>query len=362
LTVRIMIGQTIPRHKIIDDIETLREQNQPLHEQNHYSFHGLIGHSPQMQKLFALLEKVIPTEGRVLLEGESGTGKELVARIIHYNGPRQGKPFLAIDCGALPANLLESELFGYRKGAFTGAQRDKKGLFEAVNGGDLFLDEIVSMPLELQSKFLRVIETGEIRPLGATQVKQVDVRIIAAASSNLRTEVQAGRFRQDLFFRLNVVNLKLPSLRECQSDIAILADHFLQKAAGKYGKKISGFKPEAMIYLETYPWPGNVRELENVIEYMVILAEPQLEWITAELLPVELRPQVTPVGALTNTPAATLKSPAAEIKTAQEVQEKMMLLEALAKHDWNQLATAKALGLPESTMRYKMLKHGIKKP
>jgi Nif-specific regulatory protein len=192
--------------------EKLFDENLRLRQevQNKYSSHGIIGHSPKMQEMFALLERVIPTEGRVLLEGESGTGKELVARVIHYNGPRQEKPFVAVDCGALPANLLESELFGYIKGAFTGALRDKKGLFEAANGGTLFLDEIVNMPLEIQSKFLRAIQEGEIRPLGSTQVRKVDVRIIAAASRNLRTEVQAGRFRQDLFFRLNVVNIPLP--------------------------------------------------------------------------------------------------------------------------------------------------------
>jgi len=338
--------------------ESLFAETQRLRQevQDKYSFHGIIGYSPKMQEMFALLEKVISTEGRILLEGESGTGKELVARIIHYNGPRQDRPFVAVDCGALPANLLESELFGYVKGAFTGALRDKKGLFEAANGGTLFLDEIVNMPLEIQSKFLRAIQEGEIRPLGSTQVRKVDVRIIAAASSNLRAEVAAGRFRQDLFYRLNVVNVALPPLRERKEDIAILANHFLNKMAEKYGKKITGFKPEVVIYLEAYVWPGNVRELEHVIERMVILAEPQLESITPELLPLELQPQ-----AISNAIAAAQKSPVAEMKAVQDVHEKTLLLEALTKHDWNQSAAAKALGIHESTVRYKMQKYGIKK-
>jgi len=198
---------------------------------NKYHFHGIIGHSTKMQALFALLERVIPTEGRVLLEGESGTGKELIARVIHYGGPRKDGPFVAIDCGAPPANLMESELFGYVKGAFTGALRDKKGLFEEAHGGTLFLDEIVNMPPEVQAKFLRALQEGEIRPVGSAQAKKVEVRIIAAASINLRTQVEAGKFRQDLFYRLNVVNVSLPSLRERKEDIAILANHFLKKTA-----------------------------------------------------------------------------------------------------------------------------------
>ncbi len=321
--------------------------------QDKYAFHGLIGHSPKMQELFALLERVIPTEGRVLLEGESGTGKERVARIIHYNGPRQTGPFVAVDCGALPANLLESELFGYTKGAFTGALRDKKGLFEAAESGTLFLDEIVNISLEIQSKFLRAIQEGEIRPLGDTQARKVDVRIIAAASGNLRTEVAAGRFRQDLFYRLHVVNIALPPLRERKEDIARLANHFLYTLAAKYGKKISGFKPEAMIYLEGYNWPGNVRELEHIVERMVILAEPDLELLTPELLPLEIH--------LDNAEAIPEAQASEGVKTMKDAYEKMILLEVLNKQDWNQSATAKALGIHESTVRYKMQKYGIKK-
>jgi transcriptional regulator with PAS, ATPase and Fis domain len=309
-----------------------------------------------MQEVFALMERVIPTEGRVLLEGESGTGKELFARVIHYGGPRAAAPFVAVDCGALPANLLESELFGYVKGAFTGAMRDKKGLFEEADSGTLFLDEIVNMPIEVQSKFLRAIQEGEIRPLGSTQVKKVEVRIIAAASANLRAQVQAGKFREDLFYRLNVVSISLPSLRERKEDIAILANHFLHKMATKYGKKISGFKPETLVHLEAYSWPGNVRELEHVVERMVILAEQDIAYIPSKLLPLELLLQTS---ATVHSPAQKPSPP--DMKAIQDTHEKTMLLEALTKHHWNQSTTAKALGIHESTLRYKMKKYGLKK-
>lgn len=322
-----------------------------------YQFHGIIGHSPKMQALFALLERVIPTEGRVLLEGESGTGKELIARVIHYGGPRQDGPFLAVDCGALPANLMESELFGYVKGAFTGALRDKKGLFEEANGGTLFLDEIVNMPLEIQAKFLRAIQEGEIRSVGSTQVKKVNVRLIAAASVNLRAQVEAGKFRQDLFYRLNVVNVALPPLRERKEDIVVLANHFLKKIAEKHNRPIKGFKPETVAYLENYAWPGNVRELENVVERMVILSEPKSELIAPESLPLEIRPPT-----LESDTTVPQGKPSPGVKTMKDAYEKMILLEALMKHDWNQSAAARELEVDEKSVRYKMQKFGIKKP
>jgi transcriptional regulator with GAF, ATPase, and Fis domain len=336
---------------LFDEAMRLRQE-----VQDKYSFHDLIGHGPKMQEVFALLQKVIPTEGRVLLEDENGTGKERVAHIIHYNGPRKDGPFVPVDCGALPANLLESELFGYVRGAFTGASRDKKGLFEAAHGGTLFLDEIVNMPLEIQSKFLRAIQEGEIRPVGSTQTRKVDVRIIAAASGNLRAEVAAGKFRQDLFFRLHVVNVPLPSLRERKEDITILANHFLNEMAAKHKKKINGFKPETMVLLEAYAWPGNVRELEHVVERMVILAERNLDYISSELLPIELQPQsMTPMIS----PPQQGTSPDAKVRRV--ALEKTKLFEALIQHHWNQSAAARALGIHEATLRHKMKKHGIKK-
>lgn len=238
-----------------------------------YALYGIIGRSPEMRAVFSLLERVIPTDVQVLLEGESGTDKERIARAIHYNGPRQAKPFVAVDCGALPASLLESELFGYAKGAFTGAQKDRKGLFEEAHGGTLFLDEIANMPPEIQAKFLRAIQEGEIRPLGTSQMRKVDVRIIAAASGNLQDQVEAGKFRQDLFYRLNVVRIALPPLRKRKEDITILTNHFLRAMNEKYHKRIKGFNVEIIPLLEAYPWPGNVRELEHAVERAVVLCD-----------------------------------------------------------------------------------------
>lgn len=255
--------------------EQLFKETQRLKKevQDKYAFHGIIGHSEKMQAVFSLLERVVSTDVRVLLEGESGTGKERIARAIHYSGTRKDDSFVAVDCGALPANLLESELFGYVKGAFTGASQDRIGLIEGANGGTLFLDEIGNMPPELQSKFLRTIQEKEIRPVGSTKVREVDVRIIAAASLNLEEKVKDGSFRQDLYYRLNVVKISLPPLRERREDIAILADHFLRSMNERYGKKIKGFNPGLVQRLEGYSWPGNVRELEHAMERAVVLCE-----------------------------------------------------------------------------------------
>jgi transcriptional regulator with GAF, ATPase, and Fis domain len=337
--------------------EALFTETQRLRKevQEKYAYHGIIGQSLKMQQMFGLLERVIPTEGRVLLEGESGTGKELIARILHFGGPLKEGPFVAVDCGALPANLLESELFGYVKGAFTGANQDKKGLFEEADLGTLFLDEIANMSNEVQSKFLRAIEEGEFRPLGTTQIKKVNVRIIAAASDNLQAKVEAGKFREDLYYRLKVVNISLPPLRERKEDISILANHFLNKMADKYGKKVRALKAETIACLEDYTWPGNVRELENTVERMVVLAEENLEYVPSELLPQEIRSQSFEYSA---SQPENLRPH--NMKTMKDTYEKSMLLEALREHDGNQSAAARALGIAESTLRYKMQKYGIK--
>ncbi len=319
-----------------------------------YAFHGIIGRSEKMQAVFTLLERILPTDTRVLLEGETGTGKELIARVLHYNGPRKDGPFVALDCGALPANLLESELFGYVKGAFTGAHQDRKGLLEAANGGTIFLDEIVNMPLEVQGKLLRAIETCEIRPLGSNRVKQIDIRIIAAASDDLRSRVEAGRFRRDLFYRLNVVSIHLPPLRERGDDLVILAHHFLEKMAQQYGKPIAGFRPETLAGLENYHWPGNVRELENVIERMIVLAPSDTEYLEPELLPAHL-PSVRTSASDARPPDSGKRT----LKTMTEAFEKALLREALEKSRWNQSSAARELGISERMVRYKMQKFGI---
>ncbi|MCI0698837.1 sigma-54-dependent Fis family transcriptional regulator [candidate division KSB1 bacterium] len=262
------IEQAHIREQLFNDYERLRQE---IPER--FGIHGIIGHGGAMKEVFSVLDRIIPTDGRVLIHGESGTGKELIAKVIHYAGPRQAAPFVAVDCGALPSNLLESELFGYVRGAFTSANRDRRGLFEEADTGTLFLDEIVNMPMELQAKLLRAIQESEIRPLGNSQVRKVDVRIIAAASESVRDEMIAGKFRRDLFYRLNVVNINLPSLRERKEDIPILADHFLGTLNRKYGKHIKGFHPDTMTHLAAYAWPGNIRELEHAMERAVVLCQ-----------------------------------------------------------------------------------------
>lgn len=321
-----------------------------------FAVQGIIGNSDKLREIFTLLERVLPTDARVLLEGESGTGKERIARVIHYNGPRHNKPFVAVDCGALPANLLEGELFGYLKGAFTGAHRDKKGLFAEADGGTLFLDEIANMPLEIQSKLLRAIQENEIRPLGSTTTTKIDVRIIAA-SANIRKNLDEGNFRPDLYYRLNVVPIQLPPLRERKGDVPILGNHFLQEMANKYQKPLVSFTPQAMAFMEQYEWPGNIRELENLVERMVILADPQVTQIDESLLPLEIRPQELEMVA-----AQLPDFSSADIKAKKEAYEKMMLLEALARNDWNQSSAGRDLGISERTVRYKMQKFGIQKP
>lgn len=316
-------------------------------------FHGIIGKSPAMKKMFHDLERIIPTEGRVLLEGESGTGKELVTRILHQCGPRKEGPFVAVDCGALPPNLMESELFGYVKGAFTGAFQDKTGLFEEAHGGTLFLDEISNMTKEVQSKLLRVIEEGELRPVGSSKIKKVDVRIVAAASDNLLTHIKDGGFREDLYYRLNVLKIILPPLRERKEDIPVLANHFLQQLADKYQKNARRFHPDTMIHCERYDWPGNVRELENAVERMVILAGEKDTVLHKGLLPMEV------LSPHTDSDKVQLHEGDSRFKSEKGAHERQLIRNALSDNDWNQSAAARSLGIPESTLRYKMKTLGI---
>src|SRR6202050_798515 len=231
----------------------------------------IIGTSPRMREIFELIQTIAPQSSRVLITGESGTGKELVARAIHENGARPKAPFVTIDCGAFPDTLLESELFGYMKGAFTGANENRRGLFQAADRGTLFLDEIGNMSLTMQVKLYRILQEGKVRPVGSTEETSVDVRVIAATNKDLEKEIAEGRFREDLFYRLNVIPIHLPPLRERRDDIPLLARHFLERYAKSMNKKIEGIEPEAMRRLEVYDWPGNVRELENTIERAVAL-------------------------------------------------------------------------------------------
>jgi transcriptional regulator with GAF, ATPase, and Fis domain len=310
-----------------------------------YRFGELIGQSTPMQKVFALLERITSSEANVVIHGESGTGKELVARAIHYNGPRKDKRFVAVDCGALPETLLESELFGYVQGAFTGATKDKIGLFEEAEGGTLFLDEISNMALPIQGKLLRAIQEKEIRPVGATTTKKVDVRLISASSSDLFSLVQDQKFREDLYYRLNVVAVAIPTLRERKEDISMLAYHFLSKYQQATKKKVGSLASETMNMLEAYRWPGNVRELENVIERAVALAAPEDETIGLDLLP----------GHILESTEAVVPMETHTLNEALDRVKRRMVLKALERHNWNKTKAAESLGISRLGLS-KMLK------
>ncbi len=241
-----------------------------------FSLESMVGKSAAMQEVFDTVKRVAPAMANVLIQGESGSGKELVARAIHNSGPRKSKPFIPVNCTAIPEQLLESELFGHVKGSFTGAIADKKGLFEEANGGTIFLDEIGDLNLTLQAKLLRVIQDREIRAVGDSQIRQVDVRILAATHRDLKTMVAEGKFREDLFYRLNVLPVRVPPLRERPGDIPLLVESFIAKFAAQNNSKVAGVTPAAMTALMAHPWPGNVRELENIIERAVVLSTEEL--------------------------------------------------------------------------------------
>lgn len=270
--------------------EKLRAENLFLRREitHKYAFENIIGDSPAMQRVFDIMDKVAKTEATVLLTGETGTGKDLVARAIHNGGARARRRFVAQNCGALPETLLESELFGHRRGAFTGAHADKKGLFEAAEGGTIFLDEIGETEPGMQVRLLRVLQDGEFRPLGAGDTKRVDVRVIAATNSDLRSAVEKGDFREDLYYRLRVVEIALPPLRERREDIPALAHHFLDRACEAMGRELRGFSNAAMDRLTAHRWSGNVRELENEIQRVVALAEDETK-VHARMLSEEIR-------------------------------------------------------------------------
>ena len=253
----------------------VQEENRQLRKeaQRAGGFGDIIGESPKIKQVFDTIHSVLESDTTVLIQGESGSGKELVARAIHYHGARREEPFVALFCGSLPESLLESELFGHKKGAFTGAISDKKGLFEAADGGTFFLDEIGDITPKLQTQLLRVLQEREIKRVGENHVRKVDVRIIAATNRNLQERLKDGSFREDLYYRLNVINILLPPLRERPGDIPLLAQHFLMKFASKYKKEIHGFSDEAVDFLARHHWPGNVRELKNTIERAVVLAK-----------------------------------------------------------------------------------------
>jgi Nif-specific regulatory protein len=313
-------------------------------------FSDIIGDSNAMKEIFRQLEKVIDTRATVCIEGETGTGKEVIASAIHYQGKRRDKLFVAQNCAAVPENLLESELFGHKKGAFTGADHDKKGLFEIADGGTLFLDEIGEMSLNLQAKLLRVLQEGEIRPVGATAAKSIDVRIICATNRSLEKEVEKGTFRQDLFYRLRVFPLRLPPLRERREDIPLLVEHFLRKYTVEMNKPVAGVTPEALDQLAAYSWPGNIRELENEVQRLVIQCDNE-GFITPELL----APAVRKVEGLLGRVAPKKGT----LKDMMEEVERWLLVEALRDHGGNKTKTAETLGITREGLHKKLAKYGM---
>jgi len=313
-------------------------------------FDNIIGDSAAMKDVFAKLERVIDTRATVCIDGETGTGKELIASAVHHQSQRRDKLFVAQNCAALPENLLESELFGHKRGAFTSADSDKKGLFEIADGGTLFLDEMGEMPLTLQSKLLRVLQEGTIRPVGATSEMHVDVRILCATNRDLSAEVEKGRFRQDLYYRLMVFPITLPPLRERREDVPALAAHFLKRYAEEYRVELPGFTQDALDALSAYNWPGNIRELENEIQRLVIQAEPG-HWIEI----TDLSPRLRKIEG-TITRIAPHKG---TLKEMMDQVERFLLTEALRDHGGNKTKTAVTLGITREGLHKKLAKFGV---
>jgi len=337
--------------KKAEERERLKSENIRLKKafQEDFDFRNIIASSPQMLDIFNLIEKVAGYNTTVLITGESGTGKELIAKAIHYNGSRKDKPFIAINCGAIPETLLESELFGHVKGAFTDAVRSKSGLFEEADGGTIFLDEIGELPKELQVKLLRVLQEGELRKVGDSKSRKIDVRVIAATARDLSGEIKKGNFREDLFYRLNVVPVTIPPLRERQGDIPLLVNHFTVIYAKKFGRPIRGVNDEAMKYLISYPWPGNVRELENVIERAVILED-------ADMIKSENLPFIKEPSAISHQPSANTGF---SIKKAEEAIEKELITKALEMTHGNKTKAAELLEISHRALLYKIKEYGL---
>ena len=308
--------------------------------------HGLIGGSPAMKEIFRVIDKVAGSNATILIQGETGTGKERVAEAIHGLSPRRDAPFVRMNCASLPDNLLESELFGHEKGAFTGADQMRIGRFEMANDGTLFLDEVGNMSANTQAKVLRAIQNQEFERLGGSRTIKVDVRIIAATNVNLEVAIKEGRFREDLYYRLNVVNVVVAPLRERQEDILPLAEHFLKRFAREMRRRITSYSPEAVRRLQEYTWPGNVRELENSVERAVLMCEGEtIRPADLTLLDREHTVNMTP-------------QLAAELLNLEQL-EKSALLEALKRSNWIQKEAAKLLGISSRVMNYKVHKHGI---
>ncbi|MEK6238692.1 MAG: sigma-54 dependent transcriptional regulator, partial [Planctomycetales bacterium] len=313
----------------------------------------IIARDPKMRQVFETVDQVADSRCIALLTGESGTGKSLIAREMHQRSARRNQPFVEVACGGLPDALLESELFGHVRGAFTGAVAEKTGRFQQADGGTIFLDEIGTATLNMQIKLLRVLESFAFEPVGSTETVHVDARVILATNENLGQLVAQGRFRQDLFYRINVINIELPSLRERVADVPSLAEYFLDKFRRETGKHILGIAPDAMIALQSHPWPGNVREFRNVMERAVLLTRG--EWIQMSDLP----PAMVSHGAFPNASRGTISPTSRTLKQALEAPERRIILSSLEEHGWNRHLTAEALGVNRTTLYKKMKRLGL---
>lgn len=335
-----------------EERQQLRRENEQLKraQKTHPRFENIVGDSDQMAAVFKTVEKVADYKSTVLISGESGTGKELVAQALHDLSPRSNGPWIPINCGAIPANLLESELFGHRKGAFTDASRDKKGLFQEADKGTIFLDEIAELPHALQVKLLRVLQEGEVRRVGDNISSPIDVRVIAASLRNLRKEVEDGRFREDLFYRLNVINIELPPLRARRDDIPLLIEHFIEIQNERLGTSIKGVAPEALELMMQYSWPGNVRELQNCIERGVVLASS--DQIDDTILPERIRESSDELKQL-------FSSDELSIKKISVAMERILIRRALEQTEGNRTNAAKLLEISHRALLYKIKDYGL---
>ena len=331
------------------EVRALRDENRKLKEElgRRYEYDNIIGRSPAMQEIFATIERVAPSRATVLLAGESGVGKDLIARAIHFHSPRRDRPLVKINCTAIPENLMESELFGYEKGAFTGATGPKPGKFEQADTGTVFLDEIGDVPAAIQVKLLRILQEREFERLGSNVTRHIDVRVVAATNQDLRAALEQGTFREDLYYRLNVVPMNIPPLRERKQDIPFLANHFIRKLAPDAGREVEGITDAAMEKLTGYHWPGNVRELENVIERGLVLCRGKQLDVDDIKLETAARPR--PQGDHHFLPEGL----------TLDQYEQEIIREALKRAEGNKSHAARLLGLTRNALRYRLTQMGL---
>ena len=348
----LIINRALELRRLSSEVEELRAELS-----TRYGFNEIVGISPKLQAVFRQMAKVAPIDATVLIEGESGTGKEMVARAIHRASPRSAKPFVAVNCGAIPQTLFETEFFGHERGAFTDAREARAGRFEQAQGGTLFLDEVGELPLETQVKLLRALQEREITRVGGRASIKLDVRVVAATNVDLHRAVSAGRFREDLYWRLNVVKLTLPPLRERREDIPLIMDHLVERFNRELGLNVHALSADARHLLEMFDWPGNVRELENAICSAMIMSEGGT--VTAHDLPPRIRGEIETADSAATSRDITKGTLADAVREATEKLERMMLISRLAEFNGNRTATADSLGISRKTLFNKMRQYGL---